>query len=172
MSPVTVLCLFSPQPCLQYWPEPGLQHYGPMEVEYVSGAADEDIVSRLFRVQNITRVRHGVGWGGHGVGRGAPRVAVCNQVPPVRVTGGAFGEGWVDLGKGWGTSKGFFMRAKTLGEQKDAPGEALQPWSLVGPGNSPYRLPNLWVLPCSSAQPSSSRGCSTSCLLAERGLQC
>jgi len=28
-----------------------------MEVEYVSGAADEDIVSRLFRVQNITRVR-------------------------------------------------------------------------------------------------------------------
>lgn len=51
------LCLFSLQPCLQYWPEPGLQHYGPMEVEYVSGAADEDIVSRLFRVQNITRVR-------------------------------------------------------------------------------------------------------------------
>lgn len=76
MSPVTVLCLFSPQPCLQYWPEPGLQHYGPMEVEYVSGAADEDIVSRLFRVQNITRVRHGVG-------RGAPRVAVCSQAPPV-----------------------------------------------------------------------------------------
>lgn len=48
---------FSPQPCLQYWPEPGLQQYGPMEVEYVSGAADEDIVSRLFRVQNVTRVR-------------------------------------------------------------------------------------------------------------------
>ena len=51
------LYFFSPQPCLQYWPEPGLQQYGPMEVEYVSGAADEDIVSRLFRVQNITRVR-------------------------------------------------------------------------------------------------------------------
>uniref|UniRef100_A0A8B9TEH3 protein-tyrosine-phosphatase n=1 Tax=Anas platyrhynchos TaxID=8839 RepID=A0A8B9TEH3_ANAPL len=46
-------------PCLQYWPEPGLQHYGPMEVEYVSGAADEDIVSRLFRVQNITRLQEG-----------------------------------------------------------------------------------------------------------------
>uniref|UniRef100_A0A8C0EVM9 protein-tyrosine-phosphatase n=1 Tax=Bubo bubo TaxID=30461 RepID=A0A8C0EVM9_BUBBB len=46
-------------PCLQYWPEPGLQQYGPMEVEYVSGAADEDIVSRLFRVQNITRLQEG-----------------------------------------------------------------------------------------------------------------
>ncbi|KAJ7424598.1 receptor-type tyrosine-protein phosphatase U [Willisornis vidua] len=46
-------------PCLQYWPEPGLQHYGPMEVEYVSGVADEDIVSRLFRVQNITRLQEG-----------------------------------------------------------------------------------------------------------------
>uniref|UniRef100_A0A8C7EFE0 Receptor-type tyrosine-protein phosphatase U n=1 Tax=Nothoprocta perdicaria TaxID=30464 RepID=A0A8C7EFE0_NOTPE len=46
-------------PCLQYWPEPGLQQYGPMEVEYVSGAADEDLVSRLFRVQNITRLQEG-----------------------------------------------------------------------------------------------------------------
>ncbi|XP_029818871.1 receptor-type tyrosine-protein phosphatase U [Manacus vitellinus] len=46
-------------PCLQYWPEPGLQQYGPMEVEYVSGTADEDIVSRLFRVQNITRLQEG-----------------------------------------------------------------------------------------------------------------
>ncbi|KAK2518520.1 Ptpru [Columba guinea] len=46
-------------PCLQYWPEPGLQQYGPMEVEYVSGAADEDIVSRLFRVQNVTRLQEG-----------------------------------------------------------------------------------------------------------------
>ncbi|NXE41911.1 PTPRU phosphatase, partial [Ptilorrhoa leucosticta] len=52
------LC-FSPQPCLQYWPEPGLQQYGPMEVEYISGAADEDIVSRLFRVQNVTRLQEG-----------------------------------------------------------------------------------------------------------------
>ncbi|NXD14959.1 PTPRU phosphatase, partial [Nothocercus nigrocapillus] len=46
-------------PCLQYWPEPGLQQYGPMEVEYVSGAADEDLVSRLFRVQNIARLQEG-----------------------------------------------------------------------------------------------------------------
>ncbi|NXP32345.1 PTPRU phosphatase, partial [Leiothrix lutea] len=52
------LC-FSPQPCLQYWPEPGLQQYGPMEVEYISGVADEDVVSRLFRVQNITRLQEG-----------------------------------------------------------------------------------------------------------------
>uniref|UniRef100_A0A8C3RDW2 protein-tyrosine-phosphatase n=1 Tax=Cyanoderma ruficeps TaxID=181631 RepID=A0A8C3RDW2_9PASS len=52
------LC-FSPQPCLQYWPEPGLQQYGPMEVEYISGVADEDLVSRLFRVQNITRLQEG-----------------------------------------------------------------------------------------------------------------
>lgn len=125
MSPVTVLCLFSPQPCLQYWPEPGLQHYGPMEVEYVSGAADEDIVSRLFRVQNITRVRHGVG-------RGAPRVAVRDQAPPVRITGGACGQGWVDLGKGWGASKSFFVRVKTLGEQKDVPSEATLSWSSAG----------------------------------------
>uniref|UniRef100_A0A8C9UGJ6 protein-tyrosine-phosphatase n=1 Tax=Serinus canaria TaxID=9135 RepID=A0A8C9UGJ6_SERCA len=49
----------SNSPCLQYWPEPGLQHYGPMEVEYISGVADEDIVSRLFRVQNITRLQEG-----------------------------------------------------------------------------------------------------------------
>ncbi|NWZ84421.1 PTPRU phosphatase, partial [Poecile atricapillus] len=46
-------------PCLQYWPEPGLQHYGPMEVEYISGVADEDVISRLFRVQNITRLQEG-----------------------------------------------------------------------------------------------------------------
>lgn len=85
MSLVTAIGLFSPQPCLQYWPEPGLQQYGPMEVEYVSGAADEDIVSRLFRVQNITRVRvsplapcqRRVAGGG-----GLACVCVCAQVSP------------------------------------------------------------------------------------------
>lgn len=112
MSPVTVLCFFSPQPCLQYWPEPGLQHYGPMEVEYVSGAADEDIVSRLFRVQNITRVRHGVG-------RGAPRVAVCSQAPPVRVTGGACGGGLGGSGEG-------------LGHLKELLCESEDPWRAQG----------------------------------------
>lgn len=44
------------QPCLQYWPEPGRQQYGLMEVEFVSGSADEDLVARVFRVQNISRV--------------------------------------------------------------------------------------------------------------------
>uniref|UniRef100_A0A8C4W7I3 protein-tyrosine-phosphatase n=1 Tax=Gopherus evgoodei TaxID=1825980 RepID=A0A8C4W7I3_9SAUR len=51
--------LLSLQPCLQYWPEPGLQQYGPIEVEYVSRSADEDFVARLFRVQNITRLQEG-----------------------------------------------------------------------------------------------------------------
>lgn len=45
-----------PQPCLQYWPEPGRQQYGLMEVEFVSGTANEDLVARVFRVQNISRV--------------------------------------------------------------------------------------------------------------------
>lgn len=44
------------QPCLQYWPEPGRQQYGLMEVEFVSGTADEDLVARVFRVQNTSRV--------------------------------------------------------------------------------------------------------------------
>lgn len=44
------------QPCLQYWPEPGRQQYGLMEVEFVSGTANEDLVARVFRVQNTSRV--------------------------------------------------------------------------------------------------------------------
>lgn len=111
MSPVTVLCLFSPQPCLQYWPEPGLQHYGPMEVEYVSGAADEDIVSRLFRVQNITRVRHGVGQGGHGVGRGS----MCGCVQPGSPRAGNWRSFWGGLGgsgEGLGHLKGLFYESE------------------------------------------------------------
>lgn len=44
------------QPCLQYWPEPGLQQFGPMTVELLSRTADDDVIVRLFRVQNITRV--------------------------------------------------------------------------------------------------------------------
>ncbi|KAA0703493.1 Receptor-type tyrosine-protein phosphatase U [Triplophysa tibetana] len=42
-------------PCVQYWPEPGLQQYGPMQVEFLSMSADEDIITRLFRVKNVTR---------------------------------------------------------------------------------------------------------------------
>uniref|UniRef100_G1TS27 protein-tyrosine-phosphatase n=1 Tax=Oryctolagus cuniculus TaxID=9986 RepID=G1TS27_RABIT len=46
-------------PCLQYWPEPGRQQYGLMEVEFVSGTADEDLVARVFRVQNVSRLQEG-----------------------------------------------------------------------------------------------------------------
>ncbi|KAI4818355.1 hypothetical protein KUCAC02_011698, partial [Chaenocephalus aceratus] len=42
-------------PCLQYWPEPGLQQFGPMTVELLTRTADDDVIIRLFRVQNITR---------------------------------------------------------------------------------------------------------------------
>lgn len=45
------------QPCLQYWPETGMQQYGPMTVELLSRSTDENVVTRLFRVNNITRVR-------------------------------------------------------------------------------------------------------------------
>ncbi|KAK6327612.1 hypothetical protein J4Q44_G00032570 [Coregonus suidteri] len=46
-------------PCLQYWPEPGLQQFGPMTVELLSMTADDDIIIRLFRVQNIMRLQEG-----------------------------------------------------------------------------------------------------------------
>uniref|UniRef100_A0A7N8XE53 protein-tyrosine-phosphatase n=1 Tax=Mastacembelus armatus TaxID=205130 RepID=A0A7N8XE53_9TELE len=49
----------SNSPCVQYWPEPGLQQYGPMEVEFLSMSADEDVVTRLFRVKNVTRLQEG-----------------------------------------------------------------------------------------------------------------
>uniref|UniRef100_A0AAQ4NX77 protein-tyrosine-phosphatase n=1 Tax=Gasterosteus aculeatus aculeatus TaxID=481459 RepID=A0AAQ4NX77_GASAC len=49
----------SNSPCLQYWPEPGLQQFGPMTVELLSRTADDDIIIRLFRVQNITRIQEG-----------------------------------------------------------------------------------------------------------------
>lgn len=48
--------VFPTKPCVQYWPEPGLQQYGPMEVEFLSMSADEDVITRLFRVKNVTRV--------------------------------------------------------------------------------------------------------------------
>uniref|UniRef100_A0A4W5Q7D0 Receptor-type tyrosine-protein phosphatase U n=1 Tax=Hucho hucho TaxID=62062 RepID=A0A4W5Q7D0_9TELE len=46
-------------PCLQYWPEPGLQQFGPMTVELLSMMADDDVIIRLFRVQNIMRLQEG-----------------------------------------------------------------------------------------------------------------
>ncbi|KAM4699824.1 receptor-type tyrosine-protein phosphatase U isoform 2-T2 [Discoglossus pictus] len=45
-------------PCLQYWPDNGISRYGPLEVQFVSGSVGEDVVTRLFRVQNITREEH------------------------------------------------------------------------------------------------------------------
>lgn len=44
------------QPCLQYWPETGMQQFGPMTVELLSRSTDDDVITRLFRVNNITRV--------------------------------------------------------------------------------------------------------------------
>uniref|UniRef100_A0A8D3CRU6 protein-tyrosine-phosphatase n=1 Tax=Scophthalmus maximus TaxID=52904 RepID=A0A8D3CRU6_SCOMX len=49
----------SNSPCLQYWPEPGLQQFGPMTVELLSRTADDDVIIRLFGVQNITRLQEG-----------------------------------------------------------------------------------------------------------------
>uniref|UniRef100_A0AAV2K9P4 protein-tyrosine-phosphatase n=1 Tax=Knipowitschia caucasica TaxID=637954 RepID=A0AAV2K9P4_KNICA len=46
-------------PCLQYWPEPGLQQFGPMTVELLSRTEHDDVIIRLFRVQNITRIQEG-----------------------------------------------------------------------------------------------------------------
>ncbi|KAJ8386282.1 hypothetical protein AAFF_G00174780 [Aldrovandia affinis] len=46
-------------PCVQYWPEPGLQQYGPMQVEFLSRSADDDVITRLFRVKNLTRPKEG-----------------------------------------------------------------------------------------------------------------
>ncbi|KAI1901714.1 hypothetical protein AGOR_G00037230 [Albula goreensis] len=46
-------------PCVQYWPEPGLQQYGPMQVEFLSRSADDDVITRLFRVKNLTRPQEG-----------------------------------------------------------------------------------------------------------------
>ncbi|XP_015204204.1 receptor-type tyrosine-protein phosphatase U isoform X4 [Lepisosteus oculatus] len=46
-------------PCVQYWPEPGLQQYGPMQVEFLSRSSDEDVITRLFRVKNVTRLQEG-----------------------------------------------------------------------------------------------------------------
>ncbi|XP_038614039.1 receptor-type tyrosine-protein phosphatase U isoform X2 [Tachyglossus aculeatus] len=46
-------------PCLQYWPDRGLQQFGPMEVEFLAGSADENLVTRLFRVRNCTRLQEG-----------------------------------------------------------------------------------------------------------------
>lgn len=45
-----------PQGCPQYWPEEGMLRYGPVQVECMSCSMDCDVISRLFRVCNLTRV--------------------------------------------------------------------------------------------------------------------
>ncbi|XP_063055132.1 receptor-type tyrosine-protein phosphatase U isoform X4 [Engraulis encrasicolus] len=47
------------RPCVQYWPEPGMQQYGPMQVEFLSVSADDDVITRIFRVKNVTRLQEG-----------------------------------------------------------------------------------------------------------------
>uniref|UniRef100_A0A3B4E838 Receptor-type tyrosine-protein phosphatase U n=1 Tax=Pygocentrus nattereri TaxID=42514 RepID=A0A3B4E838_PYGNA len=49
----------SNSPCLQYWPETGMQQFGPMTVELLSRSTDDDVITRLFRVNNITRLQEG-----------------------------------------------------------------------------------------------------------------
>uniref|UniRef100_A0A4W5QPN7 protein-tyrosine-phosphatase n=1 Tax=Hucho hucho TaxID=62062 RepID=A0A4W5QPN7_9TELE len=49
----------SNSPCVQYWPESGLQQYGPMEVEFLSTSADDNVITRLFCVKNVTRLQEG-----------------------------------------------------------------------------------------------------------------
>ncbi|XP_062267356.1 receptor-type tyrosine-protein phosphatase kappa isoform X12 [Platichthys flesus] len=62
------------QGCPQYWPEEGMLRYGPVQVECMSCSMDCDIISRLFRVCNLTRPQEGylmvrqfqyLGWAGH-----------------------------------------------------------------------------------------------------------
>uniref|UniRef100_A0A671NHT4 Receptor-type tyrosine-protein phosphatase U n=1 Tax=Sinocyclocheilus anshuiensis TaxID=1608454 RepID=A0A671NHT4_9TELE len=46
-------------PCLQYWPETGMQQFGPMTVELLSRSTDDNVITRLFRVTNIKRLQEG-----------------------------------------------------------------------------------------------------------------
>uniref|UniRef100_A0AAQ4QXF1 Receptor-type tyrosine-protein phosphatase kappa n=1 Tax=Gasterosteus aculeatus aculeatus TaxID=481459 RepID=A0AAQ4QXF1_GASAC len=64
----------SKQGCPQYWPEEGMLRYGPVQVECMSCSMDCDVISRLFRVCNLTRPQEGylmvrqfqyLGWAGH-----------------------------------------------------------------------------------------------------------
>lgn len=54
-----ITCIFviaCAQGCPQYWPEEGMLRYGPVQVECMSCSMDCDVISRLFRVCNLTRV--------------------------------------------------------------------------------------------------------------------
>ncbi|XP_028970310.1 receptor-type tyrosine-protein phosphatase kappa isoform X19 [Esox lucius] len=60
--------------CPQYWPEEGTLRYGPVQVECMSCSMDCDVISRLFRICNLTRPQEGylmvrqfqyLGWAAH-----------------------------------------------------------------------------------------------------------
>ncbi|KAM9421673.1 receptor-type tyrosine-protein phosphatase kappa-like isoform 17-T17 [Salvelinus alpinus] len=62
------------QGCPQYWPEEGMLRYGPVQVECMSCSMDCDVISRLFRICNLTRPQEGylmvrqfqyLGWAAH-----------------------------------------------------------------------------------------------------------
>ncbi|XP_066555409.1 receptor-type tyrosine-protein phosphatase kappa isoform X4 [Amia ocellicauda] len=62
------------QGCPQYWPEEGMLRYGPIQVECMSCSMDCDVISRLFRICNLTRPQEGylmvrqfqyLGWASH-----------------------------------------------------------------------------------------------------------
>uniref|UniRef100_A0A671T253 Receptor-type tyrosine-protein phosphatase kappa n=1 Tax=Sinocyclocheilus anshuiensis TaxID=1608454 RepID=A0A671T253_9TELE len=62
------------QGCPQYWPEEGMLRYGPVQVDCISCSMDCDVISRLFRICNLTRPQEGylmvrqfqyLGWAGH-----------------------------------------------------------------------------------------------------------
>ncbi|XP_028653758.1 receptor-type tyrosine-protein phosphatase kappa isoform X14 [Erpetoichthys calabaricus] len=62
------------QGCPQYWPEEGIFRYGPIQVECMSCSMDCDVISRLFRICNLTRPQEGylmvrqfqyLGWASH-----------------------------------------------------------------------------------------------------------
>lgn len=57
----TCLSGFGVQLCPQYWPENGVHRHGPIQVEFVSADLEEDIISRIFRIYNASRVRAGAG---------------------------------------------------------------------------------------------------------------
>lgn len=56
-SHYTCLSGFWVQLCPQYWPENGVHRHGPIQVEFVSADLEEDIISRIFRIYNASRVR-------------------------------------------------------------------------------------------------------------------
>uniref|UniRef100_A0A8C4R924 protein-tyrosine-phosphatase n=1 Tax=Eptatretus burgeri TaxID=7764 RepID=A0A8C4R924_EPTBU len=59
-SSVIMLNELSPvESCPQYWPEEGLLQYGAVQVEILSSAREGDVVSRVFRIRNVSRPHEG-----------------------------------------------------------------------------------------------------------------